>query len=312
MTGGMRPPERIELPRIEDRISFLYVEKCRIEKDDGAIIILSDEGEISMPAGQLLVLMLGPGTSITHKMIQTAAEAGMSVVWCGEEGVRFYAGGKPLSGNTTLLMKQACIVSNSRMRLAAAKRMYRIRYPGEDFLQSSTKQLLGYEGRMVNRRYRELAEQYGIEWTGRRYSVHNYTSNDPLQNALSCANACLYGVAFAVVNALGLSPGLGIVHTGMEKSFVLDIADVYKETTSIPVAFEEYSKGEFDLEHRIRTHMRDLFRKLSLTKKMVSDIGSILDEKEMEIDGEGNNLWAGRENIVSGGTLYGVDHIELE
>ena len=39
MMKGLKPPSRAELPRIEDRISFLYVDHCRIEKDDGAIVI---------------------------------------------------------------------------------------------------------------------------------------------------------------------------------------------------------------------------------------------------------------------------------
>ena len=306
MMKGLKPPSRAELPRIEDRISFLYVDHCRIEKDDGAIVIYNSEGKVNVPAGQLLVLMLGPGTSVTHKMIQTVSEAGMSVVWCGEEGVRFYAGGAPLSGDTSLLLKQAAIVSNPRLRLAAAKRMYAIRYPEEDFSACTTRQLLGKEGRRVTNRYRELAEQYGIEWKGRRYSPDNYKDNDPLQNAISNANACLYGICYSVIFVFVLSPGLGIIHTGMSKSFVLDIADVYKEAISIPVAFKTVSIGTSNLEHRVRTEMRDIIREKRLAKTIVKDIAKILTDSEIEIE-EGNHLWAGRQNIVSGGSLYGVN-----
>ena len=127
--NGIKPPERKELPRISDRISFLYVDRCRIEKSDSAIRIITETGIIDMPAGMLVVLMLGPGTTVTHRMIQTASEAGIQIVWVGENSVRFYAGGSPLSGNTDLLMAQAKIVSNQKLRLAAAKRMYHIRYP---------------------------------------------------------------------------------------------------------------------------------------------------------------------------------------
>lgn len=181
MLTGMKAPARIELPRIEERISFLYAEQCRLEKDDGAILIQTNRGTVSVPAGQLIVLMLGPGTTVTHRMVQIASEAGMQIVWCGEDGVRFYAGGSSLSGNTDLLLKQAEIVSNSRLRLAAAKRMYSIRYPDEDFSNCTMKQLLGKEGKHVSHRYRELAGQYNLEWKGRRYSAKNYESNTPLQ-----------------------------------------------------------------------------------------------------------------------------------
>ena len=105
---------------------------------------------------------------------------------------------------------------------------------------------------------------------------------------------------------MGLSPGLGIIHTGMSKSFVLDIADVYKEAISIPVAFKTVSIGTSNLEHRVRTEMRDIIREKRLAKTIVKDIAKILTDSEIEIE-EGNHLWAGRQNIVSGGSLYGVN-----
>ena len=271
MLTGMRPPSRVELPRIEERISFLYVDQCRLEKDDGAILIQTNQGTVSVPSGQLIVLMLGPGTTVTHRMVQIASEAGMQIVWCGEDGVRFYAGGSSLSGNTEFLLKQAGIVSNPKLRLAAAKRMYKIRYPNEDFTNCTMRQLLGKEGKRVNQRYRELAEQYAFVWNGRRYSAKNYESNTPLQNALSCANACLYGICYSVIFAMGLSPGLGIVHSGMAKSFVLDIADIYKESISFPTAFQIVSEGTADLEHRIRIAMRQHFKEQHLPNRIVKD-----------------------------------------
>ena len=54
----------------------------------------------------------------------------------------------------------------------------------------------------------------------------------------------LYGLVYSVIVALGLSPGLGFVHTGHELSFVYDIADLYKTETSILVAFEVASEIE--------------------------------------------------------------------
>ncbi len=235
----------------------------------------------------------------------------MSVVWCGEEGVRFYAGGSPLSGDTKLLLKQAAIVSNLRKRVDAAQRMYQIRYPDEDFSNYTIKQMLGKEGKRVTQRYEELARQYKLNWTGRRYKPEDFEGNTALQNALSCANACLYGVCYAAIFALGLSPGLGIIHTGMAKSFVLDIADLYKEKMSIPTAFEIISKGEENYEHRVRCAMRDQIKEKKLLYTIVHDIIEILDESPLP-KSEGNHLWAGRQNIVSGGKLYGTHHAKPE
>ncbi len=308
MMTGMKPPERNELPRIEDRISFFYTDNCSIEKDDGAIRIETEKGTINIPAGMLCVLMLGPGTKVTHRMVQTAAEAGMCIVWCGERGVRYYAGGSPLSGDTKLLLAQARIVSNPHLRLEAAKRMFNIRYPEEDVTSCSIRQLLGKEGRKVYECYRRLAEEYHIPWNGRDYDPNNFSRNDSLQNALSCANACLYGICYAVIFSLGLSPGLGIVHTGMEKSFVLDIADLYKEIIAFPVAFRETANGASDIDRRIRMAMRDLIKEKRFLKVMVSDLAFILGEQNMtqeNTDGR-NNLWAGYRNAIRGGTQYGL------
>lgn len=305
MMTGMEPAKRIELPRIENRISFLYTDFCRIEKDDGAIRVETEAGWMNIPAAQIVVLLLGPGTTVTHRMVQTATEAGMCLVWVGEEGVRFYAGGSPLSGDTKLLVKQAKIVSNEKLRIAAAKRMYNIRYPEENITELSMRQLLGREGTKVGRRYKELSEKYGIPWNGRKYNSENYNCNDPLQNALSCANACLYGICYAVIYSLGLSPGLGIIHNGLAKSFVLDVADLYKEELTFPVAFSEISKGSRDVDSRVRTCMRDIIKDKRLLKCMVSDIMTILDDNDNETIEGRNRLWAGFHENVEGAVRYG-------
>ena len=305
--NGMRPPSRSELPRIEDRISFLYTDNCRLEKDDGAICLETDNGTINVPAGLLCVLMLGPGTTVTHRMVQLASEAGMCIVWCGERGVRFYAGGSPLSGDTKLLIAQAKIVSNEKLRLAAAKRMYHLRYPSEDLTPLSMRQLLGREGTKVYQRYKELAKEYHLPWKGRQYDPDNYDMNDPLQNALSCANAALYGVCYAVVFSLGLSPGLGIVHNGLSKSFVLDIADLYKEKIAFPIAFKEACDHPLEIERNIRSDMRKVFAQKHFLKQIVADIAFVLDTQDMseeQIDGR-NDLWAGYLMNIKGGTQYG-------
>lgn len=280
-----------------------------LRKKDSAIRIVTENGTVDVPAGMLVVLMLGPGTTVTHRMIQIAAEAGMQIVWVGENGVRFYAGGSPLAGRTDLLIAQAKIVSNQRLRLAAAKRMYHIRYPDDDFTELSMRQLLGREGRYVANRYRELAEEFGIEWHGRRYDPNNFDANDPLQNALSCANACLYGICYSVVFSLGLSPGLGIVHTGLSKSFVLDIADIYKESIAFPIAFSviaKLNKGELKgpVDHLVRVAMRNVFSDTRFLKTIVLDLEYILDRENNKSEDGRNFIWAGFLENIEGGVSH--------
>ena len=58
--------------------------------------------------------MLGPGTDVTHRAMELIGDAGVSVIWVGEHGVRYYTGGCALTGSSRLLVKQAALVTNQR------------------------------------------------------------------------------------------------------------------------------------------------------------------------------------------------------
>src|SRR6266852_2778942 len=81
------------LPRVEDGWSFLYVQQCRIEQDGKSISVWEDTGRTAVPCAALSLLMLGPGTAITHAAVRTLVESGCMILWCGEEGVRVYGVG---------------------------------------------------------------------------------------------------------------------------------------------------------------------------------------------------------------------------
>lgn len=70
-------------------------------------------------------------------------------------------------------------------------------------------------------------------------------------------HACLYGLAHAVIVALGCAPGLGFVHIGHECFFVYDIADLYKAEVTIPIAFEVAAQAPEDLPAVVRRRVRD-------------------------------------------------------
>ncbi len=60
--AGIKKPELQALPRVTDRITFLYVEHSKINKQDGAITVTDNRGIIRIPSAIVGVLMLGPGT----------------------------------------------------------------------------------------------------------------------------------------------------------------------------------------------------------------------------------------------------------
>ena len=104
---GMIKPELQELPKISDRMTFLYLEHCKINRQDSAITVFDDKGVIHIPSGMISVLLLGPGTEITHRAMELIGDSGISVCWIGEHGVRYYAGGRPLTHSSRLLLRQA-------------------------------------------------------------------------------------------------------------------------------------------------------------------------------------------------------------
>lgn len=121
---GMDRPGLRSLPQIGDRMTFLYLERCQLNREDSAISVRDERGTVSVPAAAISVLLLGPGTTVTHRAMELIGDAGVSVVWVGEHGVRYYAGGRPLTHRAQFLLRQAALVSNQRSHLAVARKMY--------------------------------------------------------------------------------------------------------------------------------------------------------------------------------------------
>jgi CRISPR-associated protein Cas1 len=209
-----------------------------ISRRDNAITVIDERGTVHVPAAALGVILLGPGTNISHRAMELIGDAGASVIWVGERGVRYYAHDRPLTHSSRLLVAQATLVSNTRIRLDVARDMYRLRFANEDVSKMTMQQLRGREGARIRRVYRTASQKTGVTWDGRAYDHDDYAAGDAVNMALSAAHACLYGVAHSVIVAMGCSPGLGFVHTGHERSFVYDIADLYKAEITIPIAFE--------------------------------------------------------------------------
>jgi CRISPR-associated protein Cas1 len=268
------------LPKFRDGWSYLYVEHCRIDQEAKAIAIIDENGRTPIPCATLRLLMLGPGTRITHAAVGSLADNGCLVCWCGEEGVRLYAHGHGGTRNSHNLLRQAQLWASEDLRLSVVRKMYERRFnePLDESL--SLRQIRGKEGIRVREAYSNASRITGVSWTGRSYDRKDWLNSDPVNRALSSANSCLYGICHAGILALGLSPALGFIHTGKMLSFVYDIADLYKTDISIPTAFKAASEGGDGLERRVRKAIRDHIREHRLLRRIVEDIRSILDLKK--------------------------------
>lgn len=277
-----------ELPRFGDRLTYLYVERARIDQDQKAIAIHQFDGTTQVPVASLAVLLLGPGTTLTHAAVKTLAENNCLVLWTGENAVRFYAQGFGGARHARNIQHQARLVSNELTRLQVVIRMYCHRFsdpiPGNSTLQ----QLRGMEGIRVRKAYAEAAQAAGIEWHGRSYDRANWNHADPINRALSAGNSCLYGLAAAAILSAGYSPALGFIHVGKQLSFVYDIADLYKADYIFPVAFQIAAQKPPEIERIVRLECRKLFAQRKLIEKIVPDIAQLLEVPVESIDADGD------------------------
>ncbi|MFC5200585.1 type I-E CRISPR-associated endonuclease Cas1e [Streptomyces kaempferi] len=271
--GALTPRQ---LTRTGERLSFIYLERCTVHRDANAITAQDAEGTTHIPSATIGTLLLGPGTRITHQAMSVLGETGAAVCWVGERGVRYYASGRALSCSSALMEAQARQWANPRTRLTVARDMYRLRFPDEDPSHLSRQQLLGCEGRRLKDCYRAEAARTGVPWRGRRYTPGNFAAGDAVNQAITAAAQCMYGIAHAVVTSLGCSPALGFVHSGHELSFVLDVADLYKTEIGIPLAFDTAAEGEEDVGPRTRRALRNRINETSLLDRCVDDIKRLL------------------------------------
>jgi CRISPR-associated protein Cas1 len=303
---GAKKPELTELSRISDRLTFLYLEHAKIDRQDIAIRVSDARGVVFVPAAIVSVLMLGPGVDVTHRAMELIGDTGMAVVWVGERGVRQYAHGRALNHSSRLLEAQAKLFSNQRSRLAVARKMYQMRFPNDDVMNLSMQKLRGKEGARVRQVYQIQSERTGVEWTRREYNPDNFEASTPINQALTAAHQALYGLSYSVIMAMGASAGLGFVHTGHDLSFVYDFADLYKAETSIPVAFDVVasSTADEDIGRKTRLAMRDTFVDGKLLRQMVIDLKAILGVNDVTTETSNLNLWDDRLGLQKFGVQY--------
>jgi CRISPR-associated protein Cas1 len=253
---GSPSPDLPELVRAEDRLSFIYLERAIIHRDQNAITATDERGVVHIPAASL----------------------------------------------------------GASSRLAVAREMYAMRFPDEDVSGLTMRQLRGHEGIRVRRIYREQSERTGVTWRRREYRPGDAENSDTVNAALTAAHQCLYGMVHAVIVALGCTPGLGFVHTGHVRSFVFDVADLYKAEITIPIAFDVAAAGPSDVEAETRHAVRDAVVDGSILSRCARDIRRLLlpgdpNTHESEVWADVVELWDGGERRVASGVGYGSETV---
>lgn len=299
-----------ELSRLEDSLTYLYIDKAVIERDENSIAVFRDKERIPIPISSLTVLMLGPGTSISHAAMQIAAESGCMVIWCGENALRFYGYGMGETRSADHILLQAKCCMDGEMHMQVVRRMFQLRFPDMNLDGLTLNQIRGMEGVRVRESYKLYAKKHHVTWNGRVYDPSDWDASDALNRAMSSANVCLYGLCNAAIISLGYSPAIGFVHTGKMQSFVYDIADLYKMETSVPAAFEvAESSGQEDISRTTRIVMRRYLRERRILKRIADDLSFIFGNAEDEDRNreDAGELWNDDNTTMAGGVNHAGD-----
>ncbi len=265
------------LPKLRDGLTYAYFEHCLVEQDGLSVSIFTEKNRILLPAASLSVLILGPGTSISHSAIRTLAENGCLIQWTGEKMVNFYAQGFGETRKSEHLERQAKLWADEKFHKEVVLRMYHIRFKKRLPQTLTLKQLRGLEGVRVREAYSKLSNETCIKWDGRNYDRTDWNKSNDINRALSTANSCLYAICNAAIVSGGYSSGLGFIHTGHYFSFVFDIADLYKVETTIPIAFKVTAQNPTKLESTVRAECRKVFYEKNLLKRILNDIDRLFD-----------------------------------
>ena len=268
---------------IKDRNSMIFVGMGRIDVKDGAFVVIDEvNGErMHIPVGSVVCIILEPGTRVSHAAVKLAAQVGTLLIWVGEAGVRLYAAGQPGGARSDKLLYQAKLALDENLRLKVVRKMFELRFGETAPERRSVDQLRGIEGARVRKTYELLAKQYGVEWRGRRYDPKDWEKGDVVNQCISAATSCLYGVTEAAILAAGYAPAIGFIHSGKPLSFVYDMADIIKFESVVPEAFKIASKHPRSPDREVRIACRNIFRETKLLNRLIPLIEEVLSAGEI-------------------------------
>ncbi|MEO5339801.1 MAG: type I-E CRISPR-associated endonuclease Cas1e [Magnetococcus sp. MYC-9] len=293
MLAGRLGLETARIPHA-DRHGLLWLGRGNLVVEAGTLHFLSagsqefPPGDYPIPFQGISLLLLGPGTTISHDALRVLARHGTGMVAVGEDGVRLYSA-PPLGPGESALARQHALAwaAGSKERIAIARRLYAWRLGEILPLKQDIAILRGMEGARMKETYKLLAQRYGVVWHGRRYDRHNPDATDDPNQAINHAATAVEAAATIAVAATGTIPSLGFIHEDSSNAFCLDVADLYRDSVTLPAAFQgvrdHQSQPHMTLERHVRRQCGRLFRREAVIATMIDRIKSLFGEEKEEV-----------------------------
>jgi CRISPR-associated protein Cas1 len=266
-----------------DRHGLLWLSRGNLYVKDGTLRFRAagspdlEPGDYAIPYQTVSMILLAPGTSVTHDSLRILALHGTLLAAVGEGGVKFYTAPPMGTGRSKVARTHAQLWADEDQRVQVARRMYAHRFHSV-FPDDDIAVLRGMEGARLKQTYKIIAHQYGVKWEGRRYDRKNPTAADLPNQAINHAATFVEAAADIAVAAVGAIPPLGFIHEDSSNAFVLDIADLWRAEITLPLAFSVVGENvpEAMLESRLRYEAARWFKKYSVIPKMIDRIKELL------------------------------------
>lgn len=268
-----------------DRHGLIWLTFGRLYVEDGTLKFLAsksdtlDAGEYAIPYQAVSMILLGPGTSVTHDALRILARHGALLAAVGEGGVKFYTAPPMGQGRSAVARQHARLWCDETARLDVARKMYAMRF-GQILPHKDISVLRGIEGGRMKETYRLTAEKFGVPWEGRRYDRSNPNATDIPNQAINHAATFVEAAADVAVAAVGAIPPLGFIHEDSSNAFTLDVADLLRADLTIPLAFATarhvLCNRELNLERELRKQAAAEFRREKVVPRLIDRIKEIL------------------------------------
>lgn len=239
---------------VSEKEPLLYLEASIVCMSDGFFMVMSGkEGIRSIAPSGVLVLLLGAGTSITQEAAIFASMNDMQVAFargrCNVHSV-FMSGRyqNPLS-----ICHQVRLIDTRKLEIAKELLHLRLLRCGnpQDAIDDALRQidlaaLVAWEGRWAKAVYKDLAVRHKTTFT------RNFEGLDEVNVKLNVLNNALYSVCTAICLSCSLHPSVGFLHGYTRRGgLAFDLADVFKNQLTLPIAFDPSFKGSRDAMYQM-------------------------------------------------------------
>lgn len=292
MLKGRLGLETARIPHA-DRHGLLWLERGELCVIDGCLHFSSGADSLrphldQIPHQAVSMILLGPGSSVTHDALRLLARHGTLLAAVGMDGVRCYTAPPLLPDRSDIARRQAELWCNPKRRISVARHMYALRL-GEVLPHRDLDTLRGIEGARVKTMYRLMAQKFGVNWEGRHFDRANPESDDLPNQAINHAATAVQGAAAIAVQAVAAIPQLGFIHEDSGHAFVLDVADLFRDTITLSIAFSAVKQAERideTIDRLVRREASVVFRKSALIPSMIDRIKQVLRMDETHGSGD--------------------------